>query len=202
MKEPLSEDEITRFYIIIPQDRIGAIIGPDGVVKSRLEKEAGVNLEIDSESGEVCVSSAPKNEDPFLVLKARDFVHAVGRGFNPQVAFTLLQDDVYLEIINLKIVIGNNPNKIRRMRGRVIGKEGRTRKVIEETTKTKVMVYGNTIGIIGDYQPLRIAKEAIYMLLDRAKHGTVYRFLEENAQLLRMSSTELWDRASKDVRDI
>ncbi|NHJ84778.1 MAG: RNA-processing protein [Asgard group archaeon] len=186
--------------VTIPQNRIGALIGPEGSVKKRLETKAGVELEIDSETGEVFINSVPDIEDPFLIIKARDFVHAVGRGFNPQVAFNLLEEDIYLEIINMKIIVGSNPNKIKRMRGRVIGREGRTRKIIEETTATNISVFGNTIGIIGQYERLRVAKEAIMMLLDGSKHGSVYAYLEDKAQMFKLSSRELWEKVSKDAK--
>ncbi|HUU77253.1 MAG TPA: KH domain-containing protein [candidate division Zixibacteria bacterium] len=196
----MSYDEVSRFYITIPRDRIGALIGPKGRVKKRLEESAEVDLEIDSESGDVIISAKPDIEDPFLAIKARDFVHAVGRGFNPTAAFSLLDEDIYLEIINMKVVVGDNPNKIQRFRGRIIGREGRTRKVIEETTGTKIVVYGNTVSIIGQFERLRVAREAIHLILDGSKHGTVYAFLEEKAQMFRMSSKELWDKASKDSK--
>jgi len=195
------DDDVSRFFVTIPQNRIGALIGPKGRVKKRLEELAGVDIEIDSGSGDVCVSSTEETEDPFLVIKARDFVTAVGRGFNPETAFTLLDDDIYLEIINLKLVVGTNEKKIMRFRGRIIGREGRTRKVIEEATGTKISVFGHTVGIIGIYERLKVAREAIYLLLEGSKHGTVYAYLEEKAQMFRFDTRELWDKASRDKKD-
>ena len=193
-------EHTSRYFITIPKDRIGVLIGPSGRIKNRLEETAGVELDIDSATGDIEIIALPNAEDPFLAIKARDFVHAVGRGFNPQIAFALLDEDIYFEIINLKIVIGDNPNKIKRFRGRIIGREGRTRKVVEETTGTRISVYGNTVAIIGQFERLRAAKEAIYMLLDGAKHGSVYAYLEEKAQLFRMSTKDLWERASRDAK--
>ncbi|MHA1630551.1 MAG: KH domain-containing protein [Candidatus Heimdallarchaeota archaeon] len=198
--EEFTEEDISRFLVTIPHNRIGALIGPKGRVKSRLEKLTGVDIEIDSSSGEVLISSTANLKDPFLIFKARDFVQAVGRGFNPEAAFTLLDDDIYLEIINLKYLLGNNPNKLRRFRGRIIGREGKTRQIIEETTGTKISVFGNTVGIIGTHDRLRVAKEAIEMLIGGSKHGTVYSYLEEKAQTFKLSSRELWEKASKDAR--
>ncbi|NPE08758.1 MAG: RNA-processing protein [Asgard group archaeon] len=193
-------EEVSKFVVTIPQNRIGALIGPSGRVKKRLEDLAGVEIDIHSGSGEVIIASKPKMTDPFLVIKARDIVHAVGRGFNPQVAFALLDEEMYLEIINMKLVVGTNPNKLLRFRGRIIGKEGRTRKIIEETTGTRISVFGNTIGIIGPYERLKVARDAIHMLLQGSKHGSVYAFLEDRAQMFRLSARELWDKASRDAK--
>jgi ribosomal RNA assembly protein len=201
MNFTFEDDDVSRFIVTIPQIRIGALIGPGGRVKKRLEEMAGVDVDIDSASGEVIISSQPNISDPFLVIKARDFVHAVGRGFNPQVAFALLDEEMYLEIVNLKLIVGTNPNKLKRFRGRLIGREGRTRKIIEETTGTRLAVFGNTVGIIGPYERIRVARDAVYMLLEGSKHGTVYAFLEERAQMFKLSTRELWDKASRDAKD-
>ncbi len=192
--------DVSSFLVTIPQNRIGALIGPEGRIKQRLEDLADVKLEIDSQSGEVIINSKENVSDPFLVIKARDFVHAVGRGFNPEVAFILLEEDIYLEIINLKTVIGTNPNKLDRFRGRIIGREGKTRQIIEETTGTRISVYGNTVGLIGQYERLRVAKDAVFMLLEGAKHGSVYSFLESKAQMFKRDDQELWDKASRDSK--
>ena len=193
-------EEVSKFVVTIPQNRIGALIGPSGRVKKRLEDLARVEIDIHSGSGEVIIASKPKMTDPFLVIKARDFVHAVGRGFNPQVAFALLDEEMYLEIINMKLIVGTNPNKLVRFRGRIIGKEGRTRRIIEETTGTRISVFGNTVGIIGPYERLKVARDAIHMILQGSKHGTVYAFLEERAQMFRLSARELWDKSSRDAK--
>lgn len=193
-------EEGSTFYITIPKDRIGALIGPSGRVKKKLEESADVELDIDSNTGDISIIGKPEAKDPFLAIKARDFVHAVGRGFNPEIAFLLLDEDIYLEIINLKVVLGDNPNKLNRYRGRIIGKDGKTRQVIEETTNTYVSVYGYTVAIIGSFDRLKVAREAVYMFLDGLRHATVYTFLEENAQIFKAAKRELWDKASRDAK--
>ncbi len=42
----------------------------------------------------------------------------------------------------------------------------------------EVSVYGNTVGIIGDFLEMDIAKNAVVMLLSGSEHSTVYRYLE------------------------
>ena len=196
----INEEETTKFIVTVPQNRIGALIGPEGRVKKKLEDLAKVNINIDSDSGDVVISTISQDNDPFMAIKARDFVQAVGRGFNPEIAFSLLDEDCYLEVINLKVTVGVNPNKIQRFKGRIIGKDGKTRRIIEEATGAKISVFGNTIGIIGTYERLRVAKEAIFMLLEGSKHGTVYAFLEEKAQIFKLSERELWEKASRDTK--
>jgi ribosomal RNA assembly protein len=126
------------------------------------------------------------------VWKARDIVQAIGRGFSPQRAFTLLDDDVYLRIISLE-EFASTPNQIRRLKGRVIGQGGKTRRTIEELTSTFITVFGNTIGIIGELETQQIALTAITRLLKGAEHSTVYRYLnDQRRKLKRQRQQELW----------
>lgn len=138
------------------------------------------------------MESTEKTKDPLSVWKARDIVQAIGRGFSPQRAMSLLDDSVYLRIINLEDY-GNTPNQIRRLKGRVIGQGGKTRKNIEELTDTYVTVMGNTISIIGEIENQQIALSAIVRLLRGAEHSTVYRYLnDQRRKLKRKRATDLW----------
>jgi ribosomal RNA assembly protein len=65
-----------------------------------------------------------------------------------------------------------------RLKGRVIGESGKSRKTIEDLSDTQISVYGKTIGIIGEAENTNMAKKAIDMLLTGAPHSTVFRILE------------------------
>ena len=107
------------FYLRIPTERVGVLIGPGGETKSRLQEVTGVILQIDSASGEVTVDESNAS-DPALSLKVRDVVSAIGRGFSEERAFRLLQDDVYLEMFDIKD-FAHSRNRIAQIKARVIG---------------------------------------------------------------------------------
>ena len=187
--------------IRIPKNRIAVLIGPNGAIKRELEKITQTILIIDSKDGLVVVESTDDSEDPLAVWKARDIAHAIGRGFSPQRAFALLDDDVYLRIVNLE-EFGGTPNQIRRLKGRVIGKGGKTRRNIEELTNTYVAVMGNTVGVIGEVENQQIAVNAIVRLLRGAEHSTVNRYLNaQRRQLKRRRALELWQPLGPDATD-
>ena len=165
--------------IRIPQKRIGVLIGRNGSVKEKIEKKTGVELDIDSKTGlvEIDISEV---EDPLMKLKIEDVVKAIGRGFNPKKAMKILHDEVYFELLDIRNYVGKNTNAVKRMRGRVIGKDGRSRELIEELSEAHISVYGNTVGIIGTRISLQVAKRAVEMLLDGSEHSTVYHFLESS----------------------
>lgn len=175
-------------YQMIPKSRIGVLIGRDGETRASIEKSTGVRITIDSETGEVEIDDS--NADPFMALKAEDVVKAIGRGFSPKRAFRLFDEDVIMEIIDLKEYYGKRENRIRIARGRIIGTNGRARRTIEEFTGTYISVYGNTVTIIGSYEGMEMARKSIEMILQGSKHSTIYRFLAEKRREMRFSSLD------------
>lgn len=115
--------------------------------------------------------------DPILVLKAKQIIQALGRGFDFQSALNLLDEDYFLDVINLNDYAKSKNRQIQ-LKARVIGSQGIVKKKIENDTETKIALYGKTISIIGKWRNVQIARQAIEMLLNGAMHDTVYRFLE------------------------
>ena len=170
--------------IRIPKERVGALIGKEGETKIFLEKRSKGALYIDSEGeGTIDESTA---EDPVIGMKVGDIVKAIGRGFSPHRAFRLLDDDEYLEAIDIRDYVGKKMNNVVRMRARIIGSNGKTRRIIEELTGASISIYGSTISIIANDLQLPIARTAIDMLLRGSEHATVYRYLERCRPQLRM----------------
>ena len=173
-------------YVKIPQKRIGALIGPNGEVKKSIEDATKTILDIDSEDGIVDISPTEDMEDPLGVWNANDIVKAIARGFNPDVAIKLIDDDMYLEIIQLPLLIGKSKNALARYKGRIIGKDGKTREIIMEMAEVDMAVYGKTVSFIGPIENIQIAKEAVEMIINGSRHKSVYGFLEQKQQELKV----------------
>jgi ribosomal RNA assembly protein len=173
-------------FVKIPQERVGVLVGTNGEVKKRLEEKTGTAIDIDSKSGDVTIDDS-KAEDPILALKCADMVKAMGRGFSPEKAMNLLSDDVYFTLMDIRDYVGKDKKHVRRVRGRVIGQRGKTRRLIEELIGVFVSVYGNTIGVIGGRVEMGIAVHAIELLLSGSEHSTVYGFLEKKRREIDMA---------------
>jgi len=172
-------------HIKIPADRIGVLVGPSGSVKSMLEEKTGAELVIDSDTGAVEIVTG---EDPIMAMRLADVVRAIGRGFSPDRGFALLEEEMLmLDVIDLSRVC-NTKSDMARIKGRIIGKDGRTREITEKLTGVGISVYGKTVAIIGNPDQIRIARAAIEMLMDGAPHGAVYGYLEKKNQELVQSS--------------
>ena len=159
----------------IPKERIAVLIGTKAETKREIEKKTNTELEISSEDGSVLI----KGEDSLNVYLTKFIIQAIARGFNPELALTLLDEDYCLEIINIKDYCGNSKKKLTRLKSRLIGTGGNARKNIEKMTNTNICVYGKTISILGELNKVLIAKEAVICLLKGAPHGNAYKHIEK-----------------------
>jgi ribosomal RNA assembly protein len=191
---------VSRFntFVQIPKDRLGALIGPDGQVKANIENKLNVELIIDSETGDVTITLNSDAQDPSLLFRAKEVVTAIGRGFSPDRSFRLIRDeDAVLEVIDIREIFGRSLSELQRVRGRIIGQEGKTRRMIEELTEADVSVQGHTVSIIADFDQIDVAKEAIQMIFQGSQHSKVYRFLQRKRSEAKKKKLELWENPSK-----
>lgn len=174
----------------IPKDRIAVLIGSDGRVREQVEEMTGLELDIDSESGVVEVRGE-SDMDPVMPLVAADFVKAVGRGFAPKVAYRLFEPHVYFDLMDLTEWVGDRENHLRRVKGRIIGSDGKTRRALQEYTGADLAIYGKTVALIGDHKQLMLAREAVEMIIEGAPHAAVYQHLDERLHDIRMEKLGL-----------
>jgi ribosomal RNA assembly protein len=182
-------------FIRIPKERVGVLVGPEGKVKQNIEEKLGVALEIESESGGVTILLSEKAGDPSMLFRARDVVTAIGRGFSPEQAFRLIrnEDDIF-DFIDLRAVFGRSESDIQRVKGRIIGANGKTRRLIEELTDANVVVYGHTIGLIGTFEQVDAARNAVQMLINGSQHHTVYKYLQKKRSEFKKQMLQLWEK--------
>jgi ribosomal RNA assembly protein len=173
-------------YLKIPFDRVGVLIGKNGETKKNLEEISKIKIDIDSKQGEVSINDEDV-KDPLILIKVENIVKAIGRGFSPDKAMILMKDDSDFFSFNLHDYVGKKESHIRRLKSRIIGREGKTKHVLEELTDSKISVYGHTISIISDMERMNILKKSVDMLLTGSKQATVYRFIEAQMKELRIS---------------
>ncbi len=185
----------TRVSATIPLERMGVLIGTDGSTKSKIEAAFKARLLVQSQGGVVEIVPGDDSNDPTTILRARDVVLAIGRGFSPERALELVDDDIVLDIIDLRETLGRNERDIARLKGRVIGREGKIRRLIEEMTDAKVSVYGHTISMIGEYETVTAARQAIELLLKGKQHSSVYKLLRKiKSESKKRETLELWQK--------
>ena len=142
-------------YLKVPADRVGVLIGTKGETKKKIENATQTQLDI-----------------------ANNIVKAIARGFNPYIALKLNQDDIYLEVISLPLFVGKSKKAMARYKGRIIGKDGKTREIIVDMAEVDIAIYGKTVSLIGELENVMVAREAVEMILKGSRHKSVYSFLE------------------------
>ncbi|QQG48579.1 MAG: RNA-binding protein [archaeon] len=182
----------------IPLERVGAVIGREGTGKKFLEGELGVTLKVDSKEGLVTIRSGSADSDPFAATRV---IEAIGRGFSPQHARRLLEEGSAFEVIDLRDYAGKSANSLERLRGRVIGLKGKSRRVIEELTGCNLSVYGRTVAIVGGANEVRLAADAIRSLATGSQHRTVYNTLQKARTKRKMERMFLWEGTSPETME-
>ncbi len=173
------------YDIKIPKKRTAVLIGVKGIVKKNLQKATNTIIDVDSSEGLITVSG----EDALMLMDAQSIIKAIARGFNPDIAMLLLKQDYCFELIDLKLV-ARNQSDMERLKGRIIGADGKSRRTIETLSETYISVYGKTVTIIGEISMVSIAKKAISLLIDGSTHSHVFKFLENQRRKLKQPDFE------------
>src|SRR5581483_6767000 len=187
-----------QYNIKLPRERIAVLIGKGGRVKQEIEKRCGVAIEIDSESGDALITGE-KSVEQMEMFKAVEIISAISRGFSPQRAMRLLDEkEMLFQQIDLRDYTGRSSSALERVKGRIIGEGGKSRRTIEELSGVSLSVYGHTVSLIGTYHEVRLATDAIDMLCRGSMHKGVYNMLQEARRRDKMDRMRLWE----DKRDV
>jgi len=184
-----------RLPVPVDPDRIALVIGRDGSNKRRIEEAFNVRVNVDSEKGFVFLEPG-ENSTMYNVFRAKKAVEALALGFSVD-DVVLLAEDVYdFEVVDLGEAARNQAD-LARIKARVIGSEGKFKRTLEEITGVKIVIGEKVVGLIGDYEQLRLAKDAISRLIRGQSHQTVLKFLERESYGLRRRRLDLWERMSQ-----
>lgn len=158
--------------------------------KDLLEKELNVRITVD-ETGQVVIEPR-ENTTLNQIMKAKEVIEAINYGFDINTALELKKPNYVLMVVNLRdyIIDKSKINHLIRIKGRLIGEEGRARKTIEELSGAKIVISDKSVAIIGEYENAKAAREAIEMLIQGRQHATVYRRLQSWRREMRRRKLE------------
>lgn len=172
--------EELQYELKIPKERIAVLIGKKGKIKKEIELATKTELDIDSREGDIFI----KGKDGLDIYIAKEIITAISRGFNPEIALLLLKVDYCFEMLNLTEAAKSKDSQLR-LKGRIIGKDGKARELIEELTETYISVYGKTVSIIGTTECVSMARRAVEMLIKGSTHASVYKWLEKQRRVVK-----------------
>src|SRR3989344_2679426 len=113
----------------------------------------------------------------FDEYEAKNILEAINFGFSAKKALLLKDENFSFSILHIKNI--SRRKNLKEVRGRVIGREGKTKRTIENISDCHLVIKNNEVGIIGDAESLEEAKTALQSLIRGSKESNVYKFLEK-----------------------
>jgi ribosomal RNA assembly protein len=143
------------------------------IIKNKKKLQEILNIKISNRGKEVTIQGEP--EDEYIAEKVID---AINFGFPFSHAISIKTEENELEIINIKE--HTTKQNYERVRGRIIGKAGKTLKTISNLTNCYLELKDNKVGIICAPENLESAQEAIIEIVRGSKQTNVYSRAERN----------------------
>jgi RNA-binding protein PNO1 len=139
-------------------------------------KQMKIDMRMNLKTKKVELKTTQATEDEGALQKSADFIQAFLLGFEVQDAVALLRlDDLYLECFEIKDVKQTlRGEHMSRGIGRLAGKSGKTKFTIENATRTRIVIADQHIRILGSFQNIKIARDALCNLILGSPPGKVY----------------------------
>lgn len=161
--------------VAIPPHRLTPLKNSWPKIYPPLVEHLKLQVRMNTKSKAVELRTSRYTTDTSSLQKGEDFIRAFTLGFDVDDAIALLRlDDLYIETFEIKDVKTLQGEHLGRAIGRIAGKDGKTKFAIENTSKTRVVLADSKIHILGGFQNIRIAREAVVSLILGAPPGKVY----------------------------
>lgn len=170
-----NQNKIEFRRVTVPQHRMTPLKNAWMQLYSPITEQLKLDMRMNLKTKKVEIKTTPETPSTDLLQKAADFVHAYILGFEVRDAIALLRlDDLYVECFEIKDVKTLRGEHLSRAIGRLAGKSGKTKYTIENSTKTRIVLADSRIHILGSFQNIRVARDAICSLIMGSPPGKVY----------------------------
>lgn len=145
------------------------------VIKNRKKLEKILKVKITNKGREVTFEGSPEDEyDAGRVIEALDM------GFSFSDAISIKEKELEFDKLNIKDFARRG--NLEKIRGRIIGKNGKVLAALSQLTKCSLEMKNNDIGIIGNPEEIKPAIDSIIHLIQGGKHSNIYRGLEKREE--------------------
>ncbi|KAF5226521.1 putative ribosomal RNA assembly protein [Trypanosoma cruzi] len=103
---------------------------------------------LDLMEGSMTVATTRRTWDPYIIVKARDFIRLLARNVPLAQAQKIFQTEITCDIIPISMK-GNSTRRFIKRRDRLVGPKAQTLKALEILTGCYVLVQGKTVAVMG-----------------------------------------------------
>ncbi|GAW82392.1 hypothetical protein, conserved [Plasmodium gonderi] len=137
-----------------------------------------LKLEIRMNRDKIQVRTCKLTQDKNNLQKSSDYIKAYLLGFSIEDSLALLRiDDLYIESFQVKDVKILKGDHLSRCIGRICGSNGATKYAIENATKTRIVIAGDKIHILGSFNNIKMARYSICSLILGSTQGKIFNKL-------------------------
>lgn len=179
------EQKVQFRRIPVPQHRMTPLKAAWLQLYEPITKNLKLDMRMNLKTKKVEIKTTDQTPNTDMLQKAADFIHAYLLGFEIRDAIALLRlDDLYVEGFEIKDVKTLRGEHLARCIGRLSGKSGKTKFTIENATRTRIVLADTRIHILGSFQNIRVARDALCALIMGSPPGKVYSKLRSTASRL------------------
>eukprot|EP00916_Digyalum_oweni_P022763 GHVL01037691.1.p1 GENE.GHVL01037691.1~~GHVL01037691.1.p1 ORF type:complete len:252 (+),score=34.18 GHVL01037691.1:72-827(+) len=172
--------------IVVPPHRFTPIKSHWKEIVEPIVSHMKLQIRMNIKRKTVEIRTSKETSDISALQKSSEFVKAFVLGFDIQDAIALLRlDDLYIETFEVKDVKTLTGDHLSRCIGRISGKDGKTKYAIENSTRTRIVLADSKIHILGSFQNIRLARNAICSLILGSPPGKVHNHLRTITKRLR-----------------
>lgn len=115
---------------------------------------------LDLLEGSMTVATTRRTWDPYIIIKARDFIKLLARNVPLAQAQKIFQTEVTCDIINIAMK-GASTRQFVKRRDRLIGPKAQTLKALEILTGCYVLVQGKTVAAMGPIKGTQMVRKLV-----------------------------------------
>lgn len=174
-KEQVTRVKQSSQKVPIPPHRMSPLKSAWPKIYPPLVEHLKLQVRMNIKSRAVELRTCKSTTDAGALQKGADFVKAFSLGFDTDDAIALLRlDDLYIDTFEIKDVKTLQGDHLSRAIGRIAGKDGKTKFAIENATRTRVVLADSKIHILGGFQNIKVARDAVVSLILGSPPGKVY----------------------------
>ena len=150
------------------------------ILQNKKKLESELKVKITNKGKNLFVDGEADKE-----FEALQIIEAINLGFSIEKALLLKTEDIILQTLHIKDI--TKRHDLERVRGRIIGTQGKTLKTLQNLTNCDFSLQDNQVGIIGNTEDIEEGIQAVTSLIQGSKQANVYARTEREMKKKRLN---------------